>query len=150
MKQVVKLIATFFFSGYLPFAPGTWASLFTALLVFAAAGHEILYLSLTGAALVLGFLSAGPAEKIFARKDAPQIVIDEVAGMFIACLFIQPTILHIIIAFFLFRFFDILKPSPVRNLEKLGGGAGIMLDDIAAGIYANIALRVIIFVLGKI
>lgn len=98
--------------------------------------------------LALTFLAcyvAGEAEMILHRKDAPAIVIDEIAGFLWAMLFIAPTPTHIVMAFLLFRFFDITKPFPARFCEKrLPGGYGVVMDDVVAGIYANIVLQIAI------
>jgi len=81
---------------------------------------------------------------IFRKKDDPRIVIDEVMGFLITMLWLPKTILFIILGFFLFRFFDILKPFPIRQWErKLKGGIGVVLDDVMAAIYANIILHLI-------
>ena len=83
-------------------------------------------------------------ERLFRKEDDQRIVIDEVIGFLITMLWVPKTIRFIIIGFFLFRFFDILKPFPIRRLEKgFKGGFGVVLDDVAAGIYANIILRLI-------
>jgi phosphatidylglycerophosphatase A len=88
---------------------------------------------------------AREAEFIFGQKDAPCIVIDEVAGLLWTMLYVPATIPAVIIGFILFRFFDILKPFPVRLLEdKLPGGYGVVGDDVMAGIYSNLALQVLI------
>lgn len=79
-------------------------------------------------------------------EDPGEIVIDEIAGIIITLAGIPLTVLSVIIGFFLFRFLDILKPFPIRNLEKkLSGGVGIVMDDVAAGVMANIALRIIFY-----
>lgn len=88
---------------------------------------------------------AREAEVIFGQKDAPCIVIDEVVGLLWTMLYVPATILAVIIGFILFRFFDILKPFPVRLLEdKLPGGYGVVGDDVMAGIYSNLVLQVLI------
>lgn len=79
------------------------------------------------------------------KNDPGQIVIDEVAGLFVTMIGLAPTALNLLIAFIFFRIFDILKPFPIRRIEKLHGGVGIMLDDVAAGIYAAIATRIALY-----
>ena len=82
------------------------------------------------------------AEIFFGKKDDQRIVIDEMMGFLITMLWVPKTILFVIVGFFLFRFFDILKPFPIRRLEKrLKGGFGVVLDDVMAGVYANIILQ---------
>jgi phosphatidylglycerophosphatase A len=135
---------TFCGIGLIEPGPGTWASLAAAALWFLAArfAHP------TPIALVLGTASAAwlaiqlgiPAgtiiERESGREDPGQVVIDEVAGQWIALLASPVEIRHVLLAFVLFRVFDIVKPWPARQLEKLHGGFGIMMDDVAAGIYA--------------
>ncbi len=78
-------------------------------------------------------------------KDSYRVVIDEVAGMWIAVLFISPSLPLLIAGFILFRFFDIVKPLYIRRMEAFKGGWGVMADDVLAGVYANIVLQVIVF-----
>jgi phosphatidylglycerophosphatase A len=90
---------------------------------------------------LLGLLTSHQAEKLLG-KDSSHIVIDELCGYLISVLFIPSSIGYLIAAFILFRIFDILKPPPIRKIEKVAtGGAGIMLDDVLAGIYANVCLQ---------
>lgn len=97
----------------------------------------------------LAIYVSGEAENLFRKKDAPQIVIDEIAGFQFTMFLITPTVWHILCGFLLFRFFDILKPFPAGYCQKrLSGGYGVVMDDVAAGIYANISLTLLILVLG--
>ena len=92
---------------------------------------------------ILGILSSHAVEKNTVIKDNKHIVIDEFIGYLVSIMFLPLTIGYVISAFFLFRIFDILKPPPIRNLEKvLSGGIGIMLDDLLAGIFTNIILQI--------
>jgi phosphatidylglycerophosphatase A len=136
------LVATFFGSGLLKPGPGTWASAAALVLWFAAAqifhpGHLPL---LTLAAAILATLIGIPAATIVAREsgreDPGHVVIDEVAGQLITLILCPPDWPHAILALLLFRLFDILKPWPIRLLEELPEGTGIMLDDVAAGLFA--------------
>jgi len=87
---------------------------------------------------------AGRAERSFGRRDDPRIVIDEMMGFYITMLWSTKSLYSIAIGFILFRFFDILKPFPIRPLEeRWKGGFGVVLDDVLAGIYANISLHII-------
>jgi phosphatidylglycerophosphatase A len=138
------IIATFFGIGYLKPGPGTWASA-AAVLLWAAAAH---FLHLTPHALLLplavgialtlvfGIPAATITERQSGRHDPGFVVIDEVAGQWVALLFSPVDWRHALIAFVLFRLFDIVKPFPVRRLERLPGGWGIVFDDVAAGLYA--------------
>jgi phosphatidylglycerophosphatase A len=85
------------------------------------------------------------AEKIYQKKDDQRIVIDEIVGLQITMLPIAINILNLCAAFALFRVFDIWKPFPIKNLQKLPGGWGVVIDDVAAGIYAAIVLWLLIF-----
>ena len=104
----------------------------------------ILLLVVTGLSLI-GIWAASRAERLFGKKDPSEVVIDEVVGQLIAFAFLPlfPSALAIVIGFILFRAFDMIKPYPIRKLEKLPSGLGIVVDDIAAGLYAGIALSVI-------
>lgn len=93
--------------------------------------------------LVLGAIVSNKAEKDFGQ-DARPIVIDEVLGMGLALLFVPKKIIYYVIAFVLFRLFDIVKPFPARQAERLPGGWGVMADDLVAGVYANVVMQVIL------
>ncbi len=92
----------------------------------------------------LGIWSANAVEPYWG-KDDKKVVIDEVAGMCISLLFIPLNLFTLVAAFILFRFFDIVKPFYIRKLEKIKGGLGVMLDDVAAGIYANLFLQLLLY-----
>jgi phosphatidylglycerophosphatase A len=138
------LIGTFFGAGLLKPGPGTYGSISAVLLWYAAA--HILHpspISLaigTAIAAVAATLIGIPAATIVAREsgreDPGHVVIDEVAGQLIALIAIPADWQHAAISLILFRVFDIFKPPPIRQLERLPGGTGIMLDDVAAGFFA--------------
>ena len=143
MNVLLKHIATLWFIGYLPIAPGTFGSLAAfALFILLKPSlpvHFILLL-LIG---VVGVVSSHIAEILLNERDSGHIVIDEVCGYFVSVLFLPQTLGYAVAAFFLFRFFDILKPFPIRQIESaMKGGTGIMTDDILAGIYTNVALQI--------
>lgn len=99
-------------------------------------------LAIAAAVLAVGIPAATRAEALYGRKDCGRIVIDEFVGYWVAMAFLPATAGCMIAVFFAFRFFDILKPFPARMLERrCAGGWGVMLDDVAAGVYANIAVR---------
>lgn len=136
------LVATFFGIGRLRPGPGTWGSLVTVLL-WAALAHSLTASLRTPAALALALvvtLLGIPAATQVARgvgaKDPQFVVIDEVAGQIVALIAVPLAWKSFLAGFILFRVFDIVKPPPVRQLEALPEGAGIVLDDIAAGLYA--------------
>lgn len=132
------LIATGFYSGYLPKAPGTWGSLvaFPIHLLICRLAPTTYAFVLT-AIIILAIITAGSAEKIINRKDPGIIVIDEIAGMLIALIAVPTTPIAWLAAFALFRFFDINKPFPISWADKkINGGTGIVLDDLLAGLMA--------------
>jgi phosphatidylglycerophosphatase A len=106
-----------------------------------------LYLVSVSVLTLLAVYASGEAERIFDRKDSPRIVIDEIVGLLWSLAFVGPTIGRIVLAFFLFRFFDIVKPPPARWCQdRLPGGWGVVMDDVAAGIWANVALQLVLTV----
>jgi len=149
MIKLIMFIATGAYTGYLPKAPGTWGTL-------VAVPLHLLLIRLSpanyGISLVIVFLvgvyTAGAAEKILDRKDPGSIVIDEIIGMLITLIAApaQPSIW--LMAFLLFRLFDIAKPWPVSWADRhLNGGLGIVLDDVLAGGYAWLVLHGMLFLL---
>jgi phosphatidylglycerophosphatase A len=138
-----KKIATLGFIGYLPFAPGTWGTLAGLIFVIFANLSMPVHLALIIAVAGLGVIASDTAEKIIGEADSGHIVIDEFAGYLVSVSFLPHTYGYLIAGFLLFRIFDILKPFPIRTLERaLKGGAGIMADDILAGIFTNVILQV--------
>lgn len=143
LSMILKNLATLGFIGYLPFAPGTFgtiaAVIFFALLKPPFAVHFFLLIAIA----LFGAFASHRTERMLNEKDSSHIVIDEFAGYSLTILSFPFTLPYLISAFLLFRFFDILKPPPIRWIEKiLPGGAGIMADDLMAGIYANALLQV--------
>ncbi len=136
-------------AGYIPFAPGTMGSIAALPLPFFLSGMKLYYtVPVILIFIIFSVAIADHAEKILKKKDPGVIVIDEIAGIIITFVGIPLNILTIIAGFLIFRLFDILKPFPIRWIEKkIPGGAGIVLDDIAAGILSNIVLRITIFVM---
>ena len=137
-------IATFFGAGLLKPGPGTYGSA-AACVLWLIAGwfvhHNTQTLTLVTAvgvvfATAVGIPAATRVAREAGREDPGFIVIDEVAGQWLALLFVPPLWPNALLAFLLFRFFDILKPWPIRKLEALPEGTGIMLDDLAAGLFA--------------
>ncbi len=142
LNKLVKTLATFFGLGYLPIMPGTFSSLIGVLIFFSSHGNNLFLVLLAAVFILLGFLVSGRAEKIFGAKDPPCIVIDEISGMLLSLVFLPYDIKIIVVAFLLFRLFDILKPFPINKIQGLGGGLGVMADDLIAGFYTNIILQV--------
>ncbi len=142
LPAVLKNIATLGFIGYLPLAPGTFASLAAFLFFLSLKPSFPAQVSLLIVFVIAGTAAADCAEKILGEKDSRHIVIDEFAGYMLSVLFLPRTIPCFFAAFLLFRFFDILKPPPIKWIEKnLPGGVAIVADDLMAGIYVNALLR---------
>ncbi|MCM8797430.1 MAG: phosphatidylglycerophosphatase A [Candidatus Omnitrophica bacterium] len=142
LRFLVIVTSSFFFVGYLPFIPGTFGS-FAAIVLFCLVWpNSFLYICIVLVALASGFLVGAKAEKIYARKDPPCVVIDEVAGMLLALAFLPSYKTEVIVtAFLLFRLLDTFKPYPADRLQLLGGSLGIMSDDLIAAFYTNFILQ---------
>jgi phosphatidylglycerophosphatase A len=144
--KFIRILATGFESGFMPAAPGTAGTLvgipvYLAFSLFSWPLWLITVLALTA----LGWYASGMAERIFGRKDAQCIVIDEIVGLQWTLFMVTPTLVHVVLGFALFRFFDIVKPFPARYFQdKLPGGCGVVADDLAAGVYGNIVMQILI------
>lgn len=143
MSKKIKMITSFFYLGHSPFMPGTVGSLAGLLVYYFVKDKDAVYAFTILFLFGLGVLFAGEAEKIYKRKDASMIVIDEACGMLLALFFVPYNLFIIVLGFFLFRIFDILKPPPAKRMEKLTGSMGIMFDDIVAALYTNMILQII-------
>jgi phosphatidylglycerophosphatase A len=140
-EKLIKLLATGFGSGLVPFAPGTFGTLVGVVICFLCLPLPWVLRLLTVLALsALSIYVAQQAEKIYHKKDDQRIVIDEIIGFQITMLPVAISVLHLCVGFVLFRVFDILKPFPIGNLQRLPGGWGVVIDDVAAGIYAGVIL----------
>ena len=141
-------LATGFYVGNVPLAPGTFGSLIGLPLCFLLAGIQ-LPPAIILAVLFIGFAVwiAHAAEKILKQKDPGCIVIDEVAGMVVTLIGLPFNLMTAGSGFIIFRILDILKPFPIRTLDKrLAGGIGIVADDVVAGIFANIFIRILLYI----
>ena len=150
-EKAVLFLATGFYVGNIPPAPGTLGSLIGLALCFLLAGIQ-LPPAIILAVLFIGFAVwiAHAAEKTLKKKDPGCIVIDEVAGMVVTLIWLPFNLTTAVIGFIIFRILDILKPFPIRTLDKrLAGGIGIVADDVVAGIFANIILRVLLYISDK-
>ena len=138
-----------FFIGYIPLASGTFATAFSILpyCCLKLGGSALFYLIVTLVLFFAGVFASTEAEKLLGEKDPHKVVIDELVGYLITMAFIPFGIPYIVAGFFLFRLFDIWKPWPIRGLQELPGGWGIMIDDVLAGVYANIVLQVAVLAL---
>ena len=146
--KLALLLSTWFGSGLLPKAPGTFGSLFALplLLVF-----HVLNVFFEGIFLVafilLAVWASEVSRKCIGRDDPSEVVIDEAAGLLVTFFFLPLSWVNILLGFVLFRVFDVFKPFPIRIIDRrLKGGWGIVLDDVLAGIYANLCIRGISFI----
>jgi phosphatidylglycerophosphatase A len=148
LKSIIRAIAIFLatgaYTGFFPMAPGTVGSAVGILIDrgLRATGSDWVYGIVIVALSVAGVLASQVAERHFARKDPSHVVVDEVAGMLVSLYLIPVSWIGLVVGFLLFRLLDIVKPFPCRRAEKLRGGLGIMADDLIAGVYVNLLLRV--------
>ncbi len=146
---MLNIIANWFSTvlkiGYLPIAPGTWGSLAALLIWFVIIGHisSITLIVLIIIIFILGVSTSSVTERALAKKDPSVIVIDEWVGQWIALLFLPKSLFWGLVAFALFRLFDIWKPNPIKTLDNMPSGWGIMLDDVLAGIYALLGVQLL-------
>jgi phosphatidylglycerophosphatase A len=137
-----KLVATFFGTGLLRPGPGSWGSAAAILIWWLLSGWINLHwqpaasIFLAAAAILVGIPAATQMARATGLKDPQFVVIDEVAGQLIALIAVPVSWKSMLLGFILFRGFDIVKPPPVRQLEHLREGIGIVLDDVGAGLYA--------------
>ena len=151
MKLLHKLNASVLGAGYTPFAPGTMGALVGIIILFLIKWQQPNLQYFTWGLLLaiiiftlFGVWSTNEMETEW-WKDPSKVVVDELIGVWVAVLWIPAETQSLILGFILFRFFDIAKPLGIRQLEKIKGGWGVMLDDVGAGIYANIVLQVIVY-----
>lgn len=147
-EKVIKVLACGFGSGLVPIAPGTAGTLLgVPICLLCLPLSWFLRLLVVLALLALSIYVAGCAEKIYQKKDDQRIVIDEIIGFQVTMLPVMITTLHLCAGFVLFRIFDILKPFPLKNLQRLPGGWGVVLDDVGAGIYAGASMLLLVYVM---
>jgi phosphatidylglycerophosphatase A len=149
-ERAVFFVATGFLVGTVPFAPGTFGSIIGLPASFLLSRLNLLNSVICILAFILFAIGiASAAEKIIKQKDPGQIVIDEIAGLMVTLAGVPFNLKTALTGFVIFRVFDILKPFPIRALERrVGGGSGIVLDDVLAGIYGNLVLRLVIYLSG--
>ena len=139
-------ISTCGYLGYVPVAPGTFGSA-AGLVVYAAirwSGSPALELAVIILLFAIGVWSSGVAEKHLGGIDPGPVVVDEVVGMLITLALLPVNITGAIVGFLLFRVLDVIKPWPANRFESLHGGLGIMADDAMAGVYGNLAMRLLV------
>jgi phosphatidylglycerophosphatase A len=148
MRFLVIFLATGFYSGYTPTIPGTAGSVVGAgiwWLIFLPLWERspVVAMALLAVTFVVGCFIAGRAEAIFGETDSPRIVIDEICGMVATMFFASPGWPWLAAGFAAFRLFDIVKPFPVGLIDRrMRSGTGVMLDDLAAAIYAGLVLQI--------
>ena len=140
LNRLALLIATVAGVGYAPLAPGTVASAVTAVALGVLSPSRPALLSVVGVVIVVGTWAAHDAERSLGGKDPGAIVIDEVAGMTISLMLAPRNLGAYALAFLFFRIFDVLKPFPAYQSQRIGGGVGVMIDDLVAGLYALVLL----------
>jgi phosphatidylglycerophosphatase A len=147
MKRLAIVLATFGYVGYFPIAPGTAGSAAGLLLyvVLRWIGLPVVDLAAIAGLFAVGIWAGSVAERHYATEDPGYVVLDEVIGMLVTLALVPVTWKGALLGFFLFRGFDIVKPFPARQCERLHGGLGIMADDVVAGLYGNLALRLAIW-----
>jgi len=149
VTRVAVFIATVGYTGYFPFAPGTIGSLagLAAYLLVWWSQSLVVEMALIAALFGAGVWAGTIAERYFGGIDPGPIVVDEVVGMLITLALVPVGVSGAIAGFVLFRVFDVIKPWPARRLERLHGGLGVMADDAMAAVYANLSLRLLMWML---
>ncbi len=147
--RIALAISMLFGIGLLPGIPGTFGTAGAIPLYVLMGSLGARYRALLLLVVVIGAIwSSHRAQRVLRKADSREIVIDEVAGFLLTTAFLPFTWLTLIAGFLLFRFFDILKPPPIRKIEQeVRGGLGVVLDDLVAGVYAHLSLRLLLYTL---
>jgi phosphatidylglycerophosphatase A len=148
MNRLAVMVATAGGAGYTPVAPGTAGSV-VGVAAYLLTRHwpPLVQVALVAAVTLAGIWASHRAERHFGREDPGEVVIDEVAGQWLTLCLTGVGLSGALLGFIAFRAFDIAKPWPVRRLEDLPGGVGIMADDLMAGVYGHLVVRVAIALL---
>jgi len=147
-NRLILFVAQGAYAGRSPFAPGTAGTVVGVLLYLPLARlSPAAYLAACVLVTVVGIWTAGEAENLLGKKDPGSVVVDEIAGFLVSMFLVPPAWTFIAAGFFFFRFFDVVKPWPLRRLQDLHGGPGVVLDDIGAGVYTNIVLQLAVLIL---
>jgi len=145
-RAVILFISQGAYAGRFPVAPGTAGTVVGLFIFLGMKGlAPVHYLTICVLVILVGTWTAGRAEVMLGRTDSPSIVIDEIAGYLVSMFMLPSGWVFVVSGFLLFRAFDIVKPWPLRRLQDLHGGPGVMLDDIGAGIYTNILLQLAVY-----
>lgn len=140
MRFFLQAFFSFGGIGYFPFGQGTFASFLTCIIYYFSERYAIFY---TPALFLTSIFLSVHIKKIWKDNDPPQVVIDEVLGMFISLFLIPANVKYISLAFFIFRFIDVLKVPPVNFIDRMNNHYAVIFDDVVAGIMTNIFLRTI-------
>ena len=145
MNRLVEIFATYFYVGKIPKAPGTWGTLAALPLWYGLSFlNPLWYMTVVFILVLSSIFICQIYEKNTESHDSKEIVIDEVVGFLITMTWLPVTWQSAVFGFVVFRFLDILKPPPIRQLDqKVQGGVGVVIDDVAAGILANILLQIV-------
>ena len=143
-KYLKTLFATGFLLGYSPVAPGTLSCFIGVLIWYLLHNSNVIYIGVAAALFFIGVIVAGDLEKIWG-KDPRRVVIDEYACILLPLYFTPLRLVPLAITFFLFRIIDIFKPPPLKSVEKVRGGWGIMLDDLLAAVYTTVIIIILKF-----
>jgi phosphatidylglycerophosphatase A len=145
MRPLIRFLATFGYTGLIPKAPGTAGSVAAAAIYLLLPRMSLTLFTVTvGTVLVLAVWSSGEMEKWYGH-DAQIIVIDEVAGFLVAVAFLPKTFAVVFLGLLLFRVLDVIKPFPANASQRWPGGWGVVMDDVFAGVYANLLVRVVLW-----
>ena len=148
LNLIEKLLGSGFYTGYIPFASGTFGTL-AAIVIYLIPGFENPYVIIPAIVIffIYGVYVGNKFENVYG-KDPSECTVDEVVGTWISYLLLPKTIGIIVITFFLWRALDIFKPYPARKLEYLNGGLGIMIDDVVSGFYTLIIMHLVVYFFG--
>jgi phosphatidylglycerophosphatase A len=142
MRSIVTFLGSFFYTGFFPFAPATFAS-FVFCAIYLIPGCEVMANPVVLAVTLVASIPIATQMEMKYGKDSGRIVLDEVVGMQVVFVGASPTLSGVVLAFFLFRAFDIIKPFPVRRSQDLPRGYGVVCDDVLAGIYVRLAMIIL-------
>lgn len=145
MKKFIRFLSSGCYLGYLPFIPGTFGCLWgIPLFLLLSQYNKIIIIVVLVVFIFCAIVISQRAEELFGERDSRKIVIDEIVGYLVGMFAIPFKWKYVLGGFILFRLFDILKPIPIRTIDKqLKGGLGIVMDDVVAGIYTNLTIYVL-------
>jgi len=141
MNGLIRIISSGLGLGYFPLAPGTVGTLLGIPIVWLYPNNIFISFAL----ILLGVWSSQQGEKLYGEKDSPRIVIDEIAGYYLAMFSLPLNPQYLLVSFIIFRVMDVFKPGPIGKLQSLPGGWGVMADDLAAGLITNMLLHILVY-----